>query len=191
MAQASCNGDSTQNTSMNFEPVVTEISREEYLQAIMRREGLTYEEAAASTPADMPRSYDEVLKYATVENQAYLIKDLNGTYTEPVMISAYICYVYNRALGEAVSIENVSAPFAYLRNVANLNVEFEHGDYSVERNSSSKYTITVLGRFIYTVDGVTITVGGDIVSVSEDVGGYRTATKVLTLQTNFTLSQLG
>lgn len=185
---AACGNVSSDSVS-NDNTIVTEVTREEYIQGVMECEGCSYDEVVARLPLATERGSDEVTKYAQVKKSAYTIKD-GSSYRQTVMISSYVCYLYNKGLGKATSIQSVSSPYAYLKNVADTSVDFDHGDYTITKVSSSKYTIVVIGRFIYTYDGVTVTVGNDILSVSGTVGDYRVSTDAIALKANVLLSDL-
>ena len=169
---------------------VTELSRDEYLHRLAEYENITLEEAAASVPENPSRSYDEVLKFATVDKEAAVIE--NGTqYTRKVMITACVEYVYNRGLDKVVSIERVFSEHIYIEDVSDASIRFEHGVIDVYQNSTTKYTLTVNGRFIATVPGLSVGIGGTFWRISSELlfeSGY--ASPRLTLQTTITASDL-
>lgn len=169
---------------------VTELSRDEYLHLLAEYENITLEEAAASVPENSSRSSDEVLKFVTVDKEAAVIE--NGTqYTRTVMFTACVEYVYNRALDEIVSIERVFSEYIHVEDVSDTSIRFEHGEIDVYRNSTTKYTLTANGRFIATVPGLSVSVGGALFGISTELvseSGY--ASPRLTLQTTIKASDL-
>lgn len=98
--------------------------------------------------------------------------------------------IYNKVTGEAVSIENITAPYAYMPGVSSDTVDFDHGDYAIEMNGSSSAWVYTNGSFTYKISGVTVSVGGDILSVSKEIFKTKITTKAVRVGMRVYLSDL-
>lgn len=173
----------------NTSTIVTEISQDEYIASIMETEGLTYTQALDRIPSIKERGSDEVVKYATVDKHAHTIRDATGSYTKNIRMRVNVCYIYNRGLGEATAISDVSGEYVYLENNTDPNASFEHGNFA-HNLTYNRCEVTVYGQFYYLVNGVTVTIGGDILDFSQEVGGYQIVTEVLDIDAVYTLDDL-
>ena len=163
--------------------IVTEITREEYIQALMECEGMNYEEAVAEIPEHKLRSSDEVIKYAVVEKYAGNVTN-NDDYVRRIVFAARATYVYNKALKKVVSIDELRAPYAYIDMLVDGDVMLEHGEIDVQRDTTTatKWSMLMLGHVVYVDPGFSVSVGGNILGVSRDVGGWRVTTDLLELE---------
>lgn len=104
-----------------------ENSRERFVASLARKHNISYEAAdrmeqqSASAP---PHGYDEGIGYQTIHKKAGTLKDHMGTYD--VNIEAQVQYVYNRATGEAISIEDVVTTTVYLPDGGVSNYSFSN-----------------------------------------------------------------
>ena len=175
---------------MNF-PVesesIREISRESYISVMAEEKNISYEEAEtldAKQNLSITRGVDEQIRYATLEKTAGTISD-GKSYSQKVTIAVYAKYVYNLEIKKAIELVEISAPYAYIPGVSIDNLTFDHGDYAITKNSSTQSSVVVIGSFVYTQPGISISVGGNILSVGTEVGGYRITTKAITFRANF------
>lgn len=171
---------------------VGEITRDQYIKILAKAKNITEEEADQLERAESgigTLAYDEVQKYKNVEKVAYTIKDNHG-YTQQVKIVVTIRYIYNRALGRAVTIEEVLAPYAYMPGISTDDMTFDHGNYAIQMNGTTSAWVFTNGSFVYKSRGVSVSVGGDIVSVSWQVLWYKVTTKAIRIGATFYLSDL-
>ena len=166
-----------------------EISRETYISFMANEKGISYEEAERLDDEQnriIERAQDEVIRYVTLEKSAGGIYDGAG-YSKTVNLAVYAKYLYNLGLNKPVELLEVSAPYAYISGISMDRITFDHGDYDITRNSTTKSTVTVIGSFTYTEPGVSVGVGGNIVSVSTTVGDCTITTEAITLSAVFTI----
>lgn len=171
---------------------IGEITRDEYVKILARSRNISIEEADRLERIESSvgtLAYDEVQKYKNVEKTAYTIKGGNG-YTQKVSMVVTVRYIYNKALKKAVTIEKVTAPYAYMPGINLDNFTFDHGDYAIEMKGSSSAWIYTNGSFTYTTSGVTVTVGNDIVSASGTIIRFRVVTKAVRIGMRVYLSDL-
>jgi hypothetical protein len=77
----------------------------------------------------------------------------------------------------------------YLPGVTSSSLSMQGGDFNIEKyNTSGRISRTV--SFTYTVEGITISIGGDILGVSTTTDGTRITTRAKTYDINITESDL-
>lgn len=169
---------------------VTEITREEYIVALAKDKSISYTEADRLEREQSPkitRAIDEVVRYVTLEKRAGAITN-GAEYTKNVNIGVYASYLYDRTNKEYLELLSISSPYAYIPGISSDNFTFDHGDYTIEKNSSAMSSVIVLGTMVYHESGITIGAGGNIFNVSKELGGVVITTKLLTLKASFYLA---
>lgn len=173
-----------------IETKVIPMTQKEFIKAIAETERKTEASVYQSVASQVsPCAYDEELRYATIEKTGCIITNDQG-YTERVTMAVYVSYVYNKAKGKATSFNTFGAPFASLPNPSVIDVDLNLWEYQTTKHSNSKYTVLVLGRITYYIEGIDVSIGGDIIGVSGSVGRQRITTDVLTIKATFTVDDL-
>ena len=162
------------------------LARERYIAALAIEKKISYQEAEIldQENALIPRSPDEVIRYKTLDEVAYRISD-NAGYGREVVITAQIKYLYSKSEKKAVSIEGISAGYVHIPGRASLQIS--HGDLSYEY-TSTRASITVIGALQYEDPGVSVSIGGSILSFNSTT--YVVTTKTLTMKATYTLLDL-
>lgn len=179
----------TADTNLPVE-VAHEISREEYITILAEEKNISYEEAEKLDEEQslrITKAPDEIVRYATLEKSAGAIHN-NADYWKSVNIVVYAKYLYNTATHKLVELIEITAPYAYIPGVGEDRTSFDHGDYAITKESTTKSSVVVNGSFTYTDPGIGISAGGDILGVSYQLGGTVITTRAITLKATFFLS---
>ncbi len=178
-----------------FENIYTEtriipMTQQEFYNAVAKAGGKSNAKISQTIDNQVSTcAYDEELRYATIEKTGCTIT--NGqNYTERVTLAVYVSYVYNKAKRKATSFNTFGAPFASIDNPIVYNVNLDVGEYETIKYSNSKYKVTVLGKITYYIEGIDVSIGGDIIGVSGTVGNRRITTDILTISATFTVDDL-
>ncbi|MBG0763697.1 MAG: hypothetical protein H0S78_02230 [Tissierellales bacterium] len=167
-------------------------SRERFVASLAIEKNISYEEADAleketASEIIITRSPVEILKYKTVDKHAGTIS--GDYYNQVVYIATEVRYVWNQYSNELVYIESLGSPLMYLPGVTSSSLSMQGGDFNIEKyNTSGRISRTV--SFTYTVEGITISIGGDILGVSTTTDGTRITTRAKTYDINITESDL-
>lgn len=165
-------------------------TRERYVACLAQQYGISYEAAdqmEKKQSVATPLAADEILKYKTIDKVAGNFSDGNGYSVSP-HISAEVSYVYSYEQKKAISIQSVGGPILYIPGVSNCT--FNKGTFNITKPSSTSRRISVTASAEYKVSGTTISVGGDIIGISQTVGGYTVSTKAKTFSITIYLSNL-
>lgn len=166
------------------------MTQQEFYNAVAKAEGKSDAEISQTIDNQVSTcAYDEELRYATIEKTGCTITN-EQNYTERVTLAVYVSYVYNKAKGKATSFNTFGAPFASIDNPSVYNVNLDVGEYETIKYSNSKYKVTVLGKITYYIEGIDVSIGGDIIGVSGTVGNRRITTDILTISATFTVDDL-
>lgn len=166
-----------------------ENSRERFVANMALQHQISYQEADLLEKASalvVPRASDEVLKYKTIDQRTGTIQGILG-YEQDVNIATEVRYVYNRALGKVSTLEHVGAPIMYIPGVTSW--EILGGDFNIEQYSKSA-RISRTTALTYEIEGLTITAGIDILSVSGTTQGCQVTTRAKTFVLNITEGML-
>ena len=155
-----------------------ENTRERFVASMASDYNISYEMAdkmEREQSKSIARVADEVLKYRTIDKKAGQVTNRNG-YTIYPHISTEVQYVDNRATGNVVSLEYIGGPVFYVPDLA-INESFATGAFNINKTGAKTGRVSITAGFSYTIPSNTITVGGDIMSISTTVGGYKITTK--------------
>lgn len=160
-------------------------TRERFVASLALENNISYEEAdilERQEASTILRAPDEVLCYATISKNAGNIYGISG-YVQPVFISTEVRCVWNRATNSLTNIENIGNPITTLPGDRNSNVSMIGGDYNIEQYSKSG-RISQTVAFEYYVEGINISIGGDVLGVSKQFAGVivTTAAKTYAIQ---------
>lgn len=163
-------------------------TRERYVASLALRDNISYEEADKLERQERALLYlpDEYLRYKTIDKYAGKVDD-GAKYSESVYIATEVRYVWSRASNRLVNIENVGGSYLYIPGVSYLDIT--GGNINVELYSKSA-RVSQTCSFIYEVKGVSVTVGGDVVSISKSWGTYKITTRAKTFVINIKESDL-
>lgn len=165
-------------------------SRERYVASLALQLDISFEEAdqlEALSASSIYRLPDEKIKYETIDMKAGTIT--NGTFSQDVYIATEVRYLYSNVTSSAKYIEEIGNPIIYLPGVDPLKCSFLDSEPNIEKYSTS-------GRISYTtvctfeVEGLTISVGGDILNVSTTIGGCTVTSRAKTFAITFDLTDL-
>lgn len=166
-----------------------EDTRERFVASLAQQNGISFEEAdqlELAQTANITRASDEVLRYRTIDKSAGTISNGKGYSVSP-HIATEVSYVYSYATKGVVSIESLGNPYLYVPGASSCKLS--SGGFNITKNTKSG-RISTTGSVSYKVSGTTITVGGDIVSVSTTTGGYTVTSKAKTFIINISESNL-
>lgn len=166
-----------------------ENTRERFVASLAQQNEISYEEAdqlEATQSANITRAADEVLRYRTVDKSAGTISNGKG-YSASPHIATEVCFVYSYATKGVVSIESLGNPYMYVPGASSFSLS--SGGFNITKNAKSG-RISTTGSVSYKVSGTTISIGGDIVSVSTTTGGYKVTSKAKTFVINIYESNL-
>ena len=143
------------------------------------KRNITYQEADAlerQETAKLRRGADEVLRYKTVDKVAGTVQG-SGGYGQAINIAAEIRYVFNLGLGRPSALESIGGPIIYAPGTSNFSLI--SGDFNIEKYSLGG-RISSTAALQYTILGMDVSVGGDIISVSTSTGDTTVTTRAKT-----------
>lgn len=172
-------------------------SRERYVASVALQKGISYEEADKIERQELARcgfegqelvlfSNDEYLRYKTVDKRAGTIND-GSMYNQDIYIATEVRYVWSRVYNRLVNIESVGGPHVYIPGASNVTIT--GGDMVVEKYAD-RARISRTCSFVYETSGGSVTIGGDIISVTKNWSGVKITTRAKTVVINITESDL-
>lgn len=156
-----------------------ENSRERFVASLALKENISYEEAdllERQETAKMRRGPDEVLRYKTVDKFAGSVQGVNG-YTERVNIATEIRYTFNLGLNRPSSLESIGGPIIYVPGASSYTLLTSN--FNIEKYSLSG-RVSNTASMQYTIPGASVSVGGDIMSVTTSSGNTTVTTRAKT-----------
>ena len=167
-------------------------SRERYVASLAIEKNISYDaadvlERETASQLIKSRAPINVLRYKTVDKKAGTIN--GNSYSQPVYIATEVRYVWDNVTNKLANIENIGGPVIYLPGVSSGSLSFQGGDFNIEKyNTSGRISRTL--TFTYTVEGVTVSIGGDILGVSTTTAGTNVTTRAKTYNINISQSDL-
>ena len=157
-------------------------TRERYVASLALKYNISYEEAdiLEKKQADSMigiQADDEYLRYRTVDKKAGTIT--GSSYSQPVHIASEISCVWNRATNKLVSIVSLGGPIVYLPGTISGSLSIKGGNIVKELHTTSG-RISQTATITYEKSRTSVSVGGDIVSVSKTSSGYKITTRAKT-----------
>ncbi|NYB75001.1 hypothetical protein HZF24_12710 [Sedimentibacter hydroxybenzoicus DSM 7310] len=165
-------------------------SRERFVASLALEKNISYEEADKLEKEESIgiNGYDEEVRYKSVDEKAGKITG-GSNYSQDVYIATEVRCVWNKATNKLVNIEHIGGPVLYLPGVSFSNTTISGGDIVIEQYpTTARISRTVV--FTYTISGVTVTLGGDILSISTEVGKHTITTRAKTYAININESVL-